>query len=513
MTSRFSCADFTWPLRRRQHARSRHRLAPVNRGETAARALRRRAPQWAGGGGRNLFAFVGNDPVNRWDFLGLAAETEGNSTLEVNYQNTAPSGTPSWQMKKVRIYVPGPEGVIGAREFDPTAPAGSEEDALVYHYDHLGSIESITPWGDVSTSLALDDTGKSGRFSDDPWGQRRDPLDWIGPPVSTDDGGPDSLTPRGFTGHEMLDELGLVHMNGRIYDPLIGRFLSADIVVQFPGNLQSFNRYSYVQNNPLTFKDPSGHVLETVWDVANIGIGAASFWSNVKSGNVLSAVVDAAGVVVDAAAAVAPCIPGGAGTAIKVARGTAAVASKIEKVASTAEAVQTVASDVASGEVGLSTVTSTVQVAIGAKADAPNVSKLDANDVNTKKLDTVDTKDAPTKGGSEPNKIGKEGQTVSDQLYGPSNNETFEVNGRTRKPDHILAQDVETRQPTIVEEAKNVRYQHMSTQLKDYVALVGPDGKVVLTIPADGKVSKTVENHPQIEVRRDLPPKKKPGEN
>jgi hypothetical protein len=52
----------------------------------------------------------------------------------------------------------------------------------------------------------------------------------------------------------------------------------------------------------------------------------------------------------------------------------------------------------------------------------------------------------------------------------------------------------------------------MSTQLKDDVALVGPDGKVVLTIPADGKASKTVENHPQIEVRRDLPPKKKPGE-
>lgn len=53
-------------------------------------------------------------------------------------------------------------------------------------------------------------------------------------------------------------------MNGRIYDPLLGRFLSADLVVQFPGNLQSYNRYSYVQNNPVTFTDESGHLLNFV---------------------------------------------------------------------------------------------------------------------------------------------------------------------------------------------------------------------------------------------------------
>jgi RHS repeat-associated protein len=67
-----------------------------------------------------------------------------------------------------------------------------------------------------------------------------------------------TVSTRGFTGHEMIDSVDLVHMNGRIYDPEIGRFLSADPFVQEVGNLQSMNRYSYVLNNPLSFTDPSG---------------------------------------------------------------------------------------------------------------------------------------------------------------------------------------------------------------------------------------------------------------
>jgi len=68
-----------------------------------------------------------------------------------------------------------------------------------------------------------------------------------------------ATTRRGFTGHEHLDNLSLVHMNGRVYDPKLGRFMSADPV--YLGNLanpQSLNPYSYVMNNPLTFTDPSG---------------------------------------------------------------------------------------------------------------------------------------------------------------------------------------------------------------------------------------------------------------
>ena len=68
-------------------------------------------------------------------------------------------------------------------------------------------------------------------------------------------------TTRGFTGHEQLDEVGLVHMNGRVYDPELGRFLSADPVVQDATDLQAFNHYAYVRNNPLSLLDPSGFFL------------------------------------------------------------------------------------------------------------------------------------------------------------------------------------------------------------------------------------------------------------
>jgi RHS repeat-associated protein len=63
---------------------------------------------------------------------------------------------------------------------------------------------------------------------------------------------------RGYTGHEMLNDYGLINMNGRLYDPCIGRFLSPDNYVQQPTNSQNFNRYSYCLNNPLKYTDPSG---------------------------------------------------------------------------------------------------------------------------------------------------------------------------------------------------------------------------------------------------------------
>lgn len=73
--------------------------------------------------------------------------------------------------------------------------------------------------------------------------------------------GDNSIVTRGFTDHEHLDS-GLIHMNGRVYDPVVGRFLSPDVLVQAPFNSQSYNRYSYVWNNPVSFVDPSGYLVQ-----------------------------------------------------------------------------------------------------------------------------------------------------------------------------------------------------------------------------------------------------------
>jgi RHS repeat-associated protein len=67
-----------------------------------------------------------------------------------------------------------------------------------------------------------------------------------------------NLTRRGFTGHEHYPELKIINMNGRLYDPVIGRFFSPDNFVQIPEFTQSFNRYSYCLNNPLKYVDPTG---------------------------------------------------------------------------------------------------------------------------------------------------------------------------------------------------------------------------------------------------------------
>ncbi|MBM0657808.1 RHS repeat-associated core domain-containing protein, partial [Capnocytophaga genosp. AHN8471] len=99
------------------------------------------------------------------------------------------------------------------------------------------------------------------------------------------------LLDRGYTGHEHLASVGLIHMNGRLYDPVLHRFLQPDNFVQDPFNTQNFNRYGYCLNNPLLYTDPTGEwfviddaIAMLVGGVANLTINAiqgnvTSFWS------------------------------------------------------------------------------------------------------------------------------------------------------------------------------------------------------------------------------------------
>ncbi len=123
--------------------------------------------------------------------------------------------------------------------------------------DHLGSTDALLVGIWNGTSFASQSTEYQ---SFDAWGERRDASTQIS--YRTSDADPFRTSSkdydRGYTGHEQLDDSGLIHMNGRIFDPELGRFLSPDPVVQIPEYSQNFNRYSYCLNNPLNATDPSG---------------------------------------------------------------------------------------------------------------------------------------------------------------------------------------------------------------------------------------------------------------
>jgi len=71
-----------------------------------------------------------------------------------------------------------------------------------------------------------------------------------------------NITNRGFTGHEHYNFFKIINMNGRLYDPVIGRFFSPDNFVLDNTFTQDFNRYSYARNNPLKYIDPTGMIIE-----------------------------------------------------------------------------------------------------------------------------------------------------------------------------------------------------------------------------------------------------------
>lgn len=146
--------------------------------------------------------------------------------------------------------ISGPTGAVATY----TRRSNSTEDTFYFTKDHQRSIDSIT---NASGTVQV-------RLSSKPFGERRKEAGWSGAVPSADWTAIGNTTRRSYTGHEMVDNLNLVHMNGRVQDPVIGRFLSADPNVPDPTYGQSFNRYSYVRNTPLSLWDPSGFLDDEV---------------------------------------------------------------------------------------------------------------------------------------------------------------------------------------------------------------------------------------------------------
>ena len=137
--------------------------------------------------------------------------------------------------------------------------------------DHQGSVTHVAD----SVGALLQE------LSYDAWGRLRNPS--TGTPYAPGSE-PELYLGRGYTGHEHLPQFGLVNMNARLYDPLLGRFLSPDPYVQFPGFTQGLNRYTYALNNPLVYVDERG---EFAWIAIAAAIGAvvnvATHWDEIRS--------------------------------------------------------------------------------------------------------------------------------------------------------------------------------------------------------------------------------------
>jgi len=158
----------------------------------------------------------------------------------------------------------------------------TQEQTLYLHRDYQGSIVAIT-----------NDTGailEKRMF--DAWGAI----------VKVEDGAGNILNgliilDRGYTGHEHLQSAGLIHMNGRLYDPKLHRFLQPDNYVQDPSNTQNYNRYGYVLNNPLKYTDPSGE-FKINWNdiIAGVAIVVGTVLAATGVGTVVGAALIGAGV-------------------------------------------------------------------------------------------------------------------------------------------------------------------------------------------------------------------------
>ncbi|MDR7097829.1 RHS repeat-associated protein [Lysobacter niabensis] len=185
------------------------------------------------------------------------------------YKRDDGNGTKTLYLGNVEVVVAGGfttyrRTVAGVMLQTSTSSAGPAVDYYLFH-DQLGNVARITD----AQGNPVDNQDYNA------FGERRSFVD----PMARGQSSSLNLTTRGFTGQEHVDGLSVIHFNGRLYDPTIGRFLQADPFIQAPDNAQSWNAYTYVFNNPLRYTDPTGMlgIDERQWLAAAVAIVAACF--------------------------------------------------------------------------------------------------------------------------------------------------------------------------------------------------------------------------------------------
>jgi RHS repeat-associated protein len=355
------------------------------------------------------------------------------------------------------------------------------------HLDRLGSVQTIT--GPTAAEAMTDAHGM------DAFGKPRD-REWMdnGAKLHPSGGG---VTNHGFTGHEHLDDTNLIHMNGRVYDYRLGRFLSVDPIISNPANSQSINPYSYIGNNPLSGVDPTGYaeqcVMSTGSHVCNAapalltinGSPAEAFASSKNSGATPLGKAVQAGSPADTAAPAAKqtnsnantqTSPAGAGgrdfdnvvpqypIAARVAHGWVFGPQEFisRKDAFTGQELdwsQRSLSLLSTAGVFLPFLS--VMVAEGRTASV--VQAVEASEA-TEAIQTV-------RGGAGVVRAGQAGEAAVRSSFDIGPKVSIEVAGRTRVPDGLM--------PGVLSEVKNVQSQSLTHQLRDYIQYAGQNSSRV----------------------------------
>ena len=170
------------------------------------------------------------------------------------YQHTSYEGLSNTKTKRyfTNLYEEESLGGIVKKYHYLTSPSGL---FAIFVTDNIDTTMSYILKDHLGSMYATVTNGSVDYYSFDAWGRERNPNTFLYDNV------PSHSFSRGFCMHEHYRDFGLINMNGRMYDPLVGRMLSPDIEIQNPEYSQSYNRYSYCFNNPLRFTDPSGYVV------------------------------------------------------------------------------------------------------------------------------------------------------------------------------------------------------------------------------------------------------------
>ena len=126
-----------------------------------------------------------------------------------------------------------------------------------------------------------------------------------------------------YAGEYFDREIGTIYLRARYYDPTIGRFITEDSYWGKDTDPLSLNLYTYAHNNPIMYVDPTGNIIETPWDIANVALDVADIGFDVATGDWLSLLIDVPSLLLDGAATAVPVVPGGVGvlkTPLRVAK-------------------------------------------------------------------------------------------------------------------------------------------------------------------------------------------------